>query len=231
MRRRGWLAATVAALCLVPVVGGCSDQEEPTQQVNQELSTTQATTLAQTRFKLGARGSFVARVRVGAADDVGHLEAIVSVDTVQHRAWGTLARGPRDLAVSSDIAFTPQAFAQQDQSSGSWAAAAWPDGTSTTLPLVFSLSSDRPENEQLLRQNGARYLGEQTVGSETLQVFALPTATGTQGTTHLLLDGKGNLKRLENSRVNLSIDVLGRPAAALPDVVAPLLPDVKSSTP
>lgn len=228
MKRRALAGAVL--LLLAPTLAGCSGEDETPAAVDQELTSEQAITLAQTRFKLGAQGSFVARLQVGGPEDTGHLEAIVTVDTVQHQAWGTLNRGPRDLAVTSEVAFNPQAFAQADPTTHAWVSAPWPDGTSTTLPLLFALSSDRPENEQLMRQNGARYLGTRSVDGASLEVFALPTANGTQGTTRLLLDDSGSLKRLENPVVKVTIDVLDQPAEPRPKGVAPLLPSVTSPT-
>lgn len=216
MRRR---APLVAAL-VVGLLGlaGCGDDgPAPLSEEGTALTNDQALALAQTRFRLAAEGPFVVRVRVGDVEDVAHLEATATVDPGTHRAWGEVSRGPADLAVAEPGAWTPQEYWHAVD--GTWQPSAWPDGHQAPLLLVFGLSADRPENEQLLRQSAARFLGTQQVDGETLEVYRLASESAA-GRTRLWLDAEGDLTRLDNGTDDLVVEVLEDEATAEPAELA-----------
>ncbi len=191
MRRA--LLAVAAVTAAVLVLTGCQSTLSETGEV---LTTEQSEMLAQTRFQVAAAGQQVLEISILPADDVDHLALDVTYDPSTHAAWGTMLRGPEDLAVEETIAFTPEVFAQLQ--GGQWANVALADGPSPALAVVFALSADRPENAQLLRQSDARYLGSLDVEGEAQQVFRLPSADGESAArTRLWLDEDGRLQRLD----------------------------------
>jgi len=187
------LALTVACALLSGCAGGLSEEGEA-------LTPEQAEQLANARFQLSTLDAFVVEISVGEADDVEHLAARVTVDPADHVAWGTLSRGPEKLAVDTDIIMSPALYATGDD--GAWQAQEW-SGEAATLPIVFSLSTDRPENASLLRQSDARFLGTE----DDLDVFRLPSEAGDgSAMSRLWLDGN-HISRLDTTTGALSIEI------------------------
>lgn len=223
MRRRALVGASAALLAAASLaLGGCSSPAAPSSPngEGEQLSSAQALQLAQARFRLGSSGTFSADVRSGQADDVKHYTARLTVDTSEHRAWGTLLRGPEKLAVSEDVALSPsEVIKRQD---GTWV----PGANAAGLQLVFSLASDRPENEQLLRQSGARYLGDARVGETPTSVFRLPSGAQDTGRSRLWVDADGDIKRLDDGSEDFAVDVVEREPTKEPADAADLLSDL-----
>lgn len=187
------LALTVACALLSGCAGGLSEEGEA-------LTPEQAEQLANARFQLSTLDAFVAEVSVGDTDDVDHLAARITVDPTDHVAWGTLSRGPEKLAVDTDIIMSPALYATGGE--GAWQAQEW-SGEAATLPIVFSLSTDRPENASLLRQSDARFLGTE----DDLDVFRLPSEAGDgSAMSRLWLDGN-RISRLDTTTGALSIEI------------------------
>lgn len=182
-------AVAASALLLTGCHAGLSDTGEP-------LTIEQSEMLAQTRFQVASRGEVVLEISVLADDDVSHLDLTVTLDPVEHLAWGTMARGPEDIAATENVVISPELFATD--ASGDWRTASFDQGPSPALAVVFSLGADRPENAQLLRQSDARYLGTGELDGETLSVFRLPSADGSSAaSTRMWLDADGRLRRLD----------------------------------
>ena len=205
LRRAGSWAAALAlgSVLLAGCSSGLSDEGEA-------LSIEQSENLAQARFQLGVQDAFGAEVSIGAADDTGHLDADLTVDTATHTAWGTLERGPQGLAVQEQVVLSAQGYAVLD-SSNTWNTYPWGKQAPQGLAVVFSLAADRPENAQLLRQSDARYLGSAKPGDgqdgKELDVYRLPTAEGTDDAhTRLWLDGT-ELRRLDDTDGGLVITI------------------------
>lgn len=194
MRRVG---AFVVALALVVLVSACSGGLSET---GEPLTVEQSEQLAQARFQLSTVGEYVATVVVGADDDLNHFVADLTVDASDQVAWGTLSRGPEGLAVQERILLGPGGYAVEQ--SGVWNPSPWATGGLSLLSLVFSLTADRPENAQLLRQSDAAYLGTQ----DGLDVFRLPSAEGSAGGTRFWLR-EGELVRLDDGSDALSVTV------------------------
>ncbi len=190
LRRVGAFAAVAALALLSGCSAGLSESGEPLTQV-------QAEQLAQARFALSTADTFTAEIRRGDPDDVDHEVADVTVDTVRHRAWGTRERGPADLAVSEEIAFSPDAVATRADG-GQWQVVPVDAAASGAFGVVFGLVADRPENSQLLQQSDARHLGRAEVDGDECDVYRLPTAEGAGDTsTRLWLDETGAVRRLD----------------------------------
>lgn len=181
--------AAALAVVLATTVAGCapalSDSGEP-------LTIDQSETLAQVRFQQAAAGVAVFDIVIGAEDDLDHLVADVTVDFENLLAWGSVDRGPEGIAVTEDIAFSPEVYVV-DVGSG-WRQGAAP---SPLLSVVFALADDRPENAQLLRQSDARYLGTADDGGEILRVFRMPSAGDEPARTRMWLDEDGGLRRMD----------------------------------
>lgn len=181
--------AGALAVVLATTIAGCapalSDSGEP-------LTIEQSETLAQVRFQQAAAGVAVLEIAIGADDDLDHLVADVTVDFENLLAWGTVERGPEGIAVTEDIAFSPELYVV-DAGSG-WQRGASP---SPLLSVVFALADDRPENAQLLRQSDARYLGTADDGGDTLHVFRMPSAGDAPARTRMWLDEDGGLRRMD----------------------------------
>lgn len=191
MRR---LIAAVAALAAsVVLLTGC---QSGLSETGEPLTIEQSEVLAQTRFQVASRGEVALEISVLPADDIDHLAFDVTLDPEGAAAWGTMSRGPEDLAVDEAVAFTPEAFASL--SNGQWQAVSFAEGPSAALAVIFSLGADRPENAQLLRQSDATYLGTVDVDGEQQQVFRLPSVDGEGGaSTRMWLDEDGRLQRLD----------------------------------
>lgn len=168
-RAAAWSAVILLGLCLVGCAPKLSDDGTP-------LTIEQSQTLASVRFALYAHGDFTAHVSALPDDDVDHLDAALTVDPAAHRAWGTVARGPADLAEKQRLLLTPDGAATGH--GGDWSPAELSSAQLGTLRTVFSLASDRPENAQLLRQGAARYLGTSEAGGDEAEVYRLPSSEG-----------------------------------------------------
>ncbi|GAB3598070.1 hypothetical protein [Microbacterium tumbae] len=190
MRRPIAVAGLLAvALALTGCRAGLSEAGEP-------LTIEQSEMLAQARFRVATEGARVLEISIGAAGDIDHLELDVTYDPVSDAAWGTMLRGPEGLAVTERVAFSPDAFAQL--AGGEWTVGDLAAGPSPMLAVVFVLSSDRPENAQLLRQSDARFLGSVDVDGEHQQVYRMPSADGgSVATSRLWLDEDGRMRRVD----------------------------------
>lgn len=190
--RRVLLVIAAAAASVVLLTGcqtGLSDTGEP-------LTVEQAEMLAQTCFQVASAGDVVLEISALPADDVSHLDLTITLDPVEHLAWGDMDRGPEGIAVTENVVFSPELFATD--ASGEWLTTSFDQGPSTALAVIFSLGADRPENAQLLRQSDARYLGVEEVDGEEMSVFRLPSVDGTStATTRMWLDADGGLRRLD----------------------------------
>lgn len=182
-------ATAALAVVLATTIAGCapalSGSGEP-------LTIDQSETLAQVRFQQAAAGTAVFDITIGEVDDLDHLTASVTVDFESLLAWGSIERGPEGIAVTEEIAFSPELYVV-DTGSG------WQQGASPSplLPIVFVLADDRPENAQLLRQSDARYLGTADDGGEALHVFRMPSAGDEPARTRMWLDEDGALRRMD----------------------------------
>ncbi|MGW9114984.1 hypothetical protein [Microbacterium sp. NPDC055683] len=218
MRR---LRTARAALLLVPALllsacgAGLSETGEP-------LTLEQSEALAQARFQLATESPFVAVVASGAEDDVDRVVAELTVDAEDTLAWGTLERGPEGIEVVEDILLSAEGYATR--TSDGWTVQPWTSGGASALAIVFSLTADRPENAQLLRQSDAAYLGEQ----DSLAAYRLPAEDGAgSGVTRLWLDDEGRIARLDTAAGGFTVDI---DREAVPEPRPAELDDILGST-
>jgi len=188
----------------------------------QALSIEQSEQLAQARFQLSTVDTFTASVSAGSSDATDHYAADLTVDTSKHQAWGTLHRGPAKLAVDQPVMLDATRLATLTD--GTWRVDASQGSEFSALPITLSLVADRPENAQLLRQSGARYLGSQDLDGTELGVYRLPADDGGTGQTRLWLNDAGQLKRLDNGAGTLTIDLTGATPEPRPAAFAEVLP-------
>lgn len=187
------VAALAAAAAVIVVLTGC---QSGLSETGEPLTIEQADTLAQTRFQLASRDQVVLDVSALPDDDVSHLELTVTLEPAANLAWGTMERGPADLAVTENVAFSHEFFSTEE--GGSWRTVDFDAGPNRGLAVIFALGSDRPENAQLLRQSGTTYLGTTEVDGEELSVFKVPSEDAATTTfTRLWLDEDGALRRLD----------------------------------
>jgi len=205
--RAAWAGAVLSAVLLLTGCGGGLSAD------GEALTLDQSEALAQVRFRLAAQGDGVIELTAGDADAVDHVAGTLTLDFDDGVAWGELARGPEGIAVTEQVAFTPDLYLVR--TAGGWQRTTAP---SPMLRVVFGLGSDRPENAQLLRQSDARYLGTAEDAGRTLQVFRAPSADGAPARTRLWVDDDGALRRLDagDDRTLVIRPVDEEPAARIP---------------
>lgn len=171
MTRRTFIIAA-GSLALVSLAA-CSATEDPTPQPS-ELTLEQAELLATFRFKnyLAEQVSYQIT-----GPDTFPVSGTVVLDTQAHTGRGRVSAGdaPDSLVVwGQQSVFTcVDAAAWEDLASWSGRDIGQSDIDSFLLMLLL-LSSDRPENAQLLQQSGAVWLGTETVNGVECDVFTGP---------------------------------------------------------
>lgn len=221
-------ACASAGLIAMLLLSACGAGNPELSEHGEALTVAQADALASTRFRLAADGPFTARVSGGSADAVDRYEANVTVDPETHRAWGTVERGPEGLAIAEEVVFSPDAYLARNGDS-------WQPGMppSPNFVLLFSLSADRPENSQLLRQSQTRYLGDVVDGGREFSVYRISENGGGTSSTRLWLDDAGDLHRLDAGDdasfvVTVRTDSKQQPPRAL-DALLPPVPDASGT--
>lgn len=198
-RLRGALAlALTAGLLLTGCTGG--DPSAPngsTSSANADgprnLSQTDAERLGVLRFRNFDAGVRSIDVHIPASGTSPALRVVGWIDFVAHAGYASVSEGPADLAVVTGyVAWTGDAIALQPAQVGAepgeapalpinhdgWSAAPLdPEQSSltSTLSLLLSLGSDRPENSSLLLQSDAAWLRTETVDGTAVDVFAGPS--------------------------------------------------------
>lgn len=106
-----------------------------------------------------------------------------------------------------------------------WTTRQWQQGADldTALQLILDLSSDRPENAQLVRQSGASVLRRDMIGGQSVTVFAGPPEAGSATAhTRYWISDTGTLRRFEalidGSSTWTRVDLATGPAAPIPHI-------------
>lgn len=157
------------------------------------LSQTDAERLGVLRFRNFDAGVRSIDVRIPASGTSPALRVVGWIDFVAHTGYASVSEGPDDLAVVTGyVAWTGDAIALQPAQVGTepgeapalpiehngWSAAPLDPEQSiltSTLSLLLSLGSDRPENSSLLLQSDAAWLRTETVDGTAVDVFAGPS--------------------------------------------------------
>src|SRR5690606_2753477 len=102
--RAAWAGAVLSAVLLLTGCGGGLSAD------GEALTLDQSEALAQVRFRLAAQGDGVIELTAGDADAVDHVAGTLTLDFDDGVAWGELARGPEGIAVTEQVAFTPDLY-------------------------------------------------------------------------------------------------------------------------
>lgn len=210
--RRTLLSVLLAAV-VVPLVAGCSHTAtaKPTTGssavVARPLNSDEADLLAVTRFNayrakvLSVTGTIVGG---SAAADVALRGWI---DTVNGQGYGLIrpSQGGGFLTVWNSTQISAQDYTGSapplPRPQAGWSSTTLKAGDSALAAaqlVLLGLSSDRPDNPQLLIQNGAKWQGTGTVDGVKVIITSGPLAAGaTVSNLRYWIDSSGRLRRLQ----------------------------------
>lgn len=218
--RRWWLvggalALLLAVLATVLLVRG-RDPEGPLP-----LTAEQANQLALVRFRNFEAGAVEFSTVVPAAGGTASLDGVVDYRAEAGFAAGVITDQPgllqwngSTLLLWPDVGdgrTLPDRAPDTEAISRPLSASA--SDVDVVLVLLASLAADRPENAQLLQQSDARWLREDVVDGEPVQVFAGPSpsdrSAGTGQPLTYWLDASGRARRVgvQLPSGNVSIDL------------------------
>ncbi len=199
------LGAVIAAL-LWGAACGASEGGDPggttapgsvpgTTMPGSPLTLSQATTLAQTLFENydGGGASITATIPYGPA---ATFRFVGDIDWHEHRGHGQLETVFADGRPhqTTEVTWTRDAVSTTDAQGTASTHALDPKSSPLDRVLAFldSLSSDRPENAQLLQQSDATYLGSEGAGTDAVDHFRAGART-----TYWVRVGDGRMVRAE----------------------------------
>lgn len=182
MRGRRGAAVCVAMLLAAAVLAGCSSghRDEPAP-----LTDAQAEQLSLARFTTYQLGTVALDTRFTMDGTATELAGWVDFPAGVAYAEAIQDGVPRNLLIwtlttvalkqTSRTATTPPL--PQPPLDGTWGTATIHTAQSELqqiLVVILSLGDDRPDNAELVRQNGARYLRNDRIGGQTMTVYAVP---------------------------------------------------------
>ncbi|GHJ39766.1 hypothetical protein [Streptomyces sp. TS71-3] len=194
--------AVVATLLLT---GG-----DPESRVPRALTPDEANQLAITRFRnYEAHGRAVTITVPGSA---GGLVVTGSVDYRRKLGYGVVHGTGRDTSSDGLIEWTATSVLVHPMANAPARAPASPPGPGwytrplqssgssldSSLAIALSLGSDRPDNAQLLPQNGAAWWGRDQVGGHRVDVMTGPSSrdrSGTAGNVRYWIGSDGTMYR------------------------------------
>ncbi|MFF8812398.1 hypothetical protein [Streptomyces pactum] len=200
-------AVTVAAAFLIGDDGSGSDGPRP-------LTADEASRLAMTRFRnYQAQGRAVTITVPGTA---GELTVTASVDYRRKVGYGVVHGTGRARSSDGLIRWTPTSVRVRPMADAPAHAPASPPGPGwherpllssgsamdTSLSIALGLGGDRPDNAELLAQNGAAWWGRERVDGRRLDVMAGPSSpdrSGTAGNVRYWIDSEGTMYRVRVS--------------------------------
>ena len=175
------------------------------------LTPDEANRLAITRFRNYQAGGRAVTITV--PNTGGGLVVTGSVDYRAKLGYGVVHGTGRDT--SSDgliqwttttvlvhpMANTPASAPAAPPASGWFSRPLQPSGSSldSSLAIALSLGADRPDNAELLPQNGATWVGQDQVGGHQVDVMTGPrthSASGAAGEVRYWIDPAGTLRRV-----------------------------------
>ncbi|WP_245617401.1 hypothetical protein [Amycolatopsis taiwanensis] len=182
----GVAGATVATFL---VIGGDSGPAGP-----RALTSDEANRLAITRFRNYQAGGRAVTITVPNA--AGGLVIKGSIDYRGKLAYGVVHGAGRDTSSDGLIEWTAATVLVHPMANTPAEAPASPPGSDwvsrplqtsgsaldTSLAIALGLGSDRPDNAQLLPQNGATWIGQDQMGGHPVDVMTGPSANGKPGT-------------------------------------------------
>jgi hypothetical protein len=200
----GIAAATVAAFL---VIGNGSGPAGP-----RALTPDEANRLAITRFRNYQTGGRAVTITVPST--AGGLVITGSIDYRAKLGYGVVHGTGRDTSSDGLIEWTAAIVLVHPMSNTPADAPASPPGSDwysrplqtsgssldTSLAIALSLGSDRPDNAELLPQNGAAWTGQDQVDGHQVEVMTGPSAgakSGTAGTVRYWIDSDGTMYRVQ----------------------------------
>ncbi|MFI0814925.1 hypothetical protein ACH4TX_05625 [Streptomyces sp. NPDC021098] len=199
------------------VIGGGSDPSGP-----RALTTDEADRLAMTRFRnYEARGRAVTITVPGTA---GGLTVTGSVDYRGKVGYGVVHGTGRETSSDGLIQWTAASVFVRPMANAPAHAPASPprsgwygrplqsSGSSldSSLAIALSLGSDRPDNAQLMPQNGAAWWGRDQVDGHRVDVMTGPSSRDRSGTANRVRYWVGSDSTMY--RVRVSVGSASRPA-------------------
>jgi hypothetical protein len=213
--RRRWLrprwaiavigGAAVAVTAFL-VAGGNSAPTGP-----RALTSDQANRLAITRFRNYQAGGRAVTITVPGT--AGGLVITGSIDFRDKLGYGAVHGTGRDTSSDGLIEWTATTVFVHPMTNAPADAPAWPPGSGwygrplqrfgssldTSLAIALSLGSDRPDNAELLPQNGAVWVGQDRLDGHQVDVMTGPSAhaaSGTQDTVRYWIGSDGTMYRV-----------------------------------
>ncbi|WP_159621115.1 hypothetical protein [Ruania rhizosphaerae] len=200
-----------SVLLSVAVVTGCSDGDpSPSQEeAPRPLTSEELDRLAVSRFVLYQTETVEVQATVSGQQPVTFNGW---VDVADGLGYGVVVTPNGGQGGAFLTAWTDQEVSAQD-TSGTSAPLPPPESGWQTMPLdpdtstlaaaqvlLVSLAADRPENSQLLAQNGAQWLGAGTVDGVVVDIMSGPVEPGASGGSSSFrywIDDDGSLLRVE----------------------------------
>ncbi len=191
--RARWVAAAIGgvgvAVATVLVLDSGSDSTGP-----RALTSDQANLLAVTRFRNYQAGGRA--VTIDVPGTAGGLTITGSIDYRGGRGYGAVRGTGRDTSSDGLIAWTATTVSVHPMANPPAKAPARPPesgwynrplqryGSSldSTLSIALKLGSDRPDNAELLPQNGAAWVGRDRLDGHRVDIMTGPRARATSGT-------------------------------------------------
>ncbi|WP_424184527.1 hypothetical protein ACOBQX_21835 [Actinokineospora sp. G85] len=229
----GLAAAVAVALCIVWGKESASPRALTADEVER---------LAITRFRNFEAGGRAVTITV--PDAAGGLVITGSVDYRNRLGYGVVRGTGRNTSGDGLIEWTPSAVLVHPMEEAPTRAPDVPPATGwhqrplqtvgstldTTLAIVLGLGSDRPDNAQLLPQNGAAWIGRDQVNGHPVDVVVGPDArgrAGAPGSVRYWLGPDGTMHRVraevasEPEPVVIDFDTHNRAAVPLVPGAAP----------
>jgi type II secretory pathway pseudopilin PulG len=209
-RRRWVLVAAIGvvavAAAVVAVLAGGSGPTGP-----RALTSDEANRLAITRFRNYQAGGRAVTITVPSAG--GGLVITGSVDYRAKLGYGVVHGSGRDTSSDGLVQWTASTVLVHPMANAPAAAPATPPGSGwfsrplqsagssldSALAIALSLGSDRPDNAELLPQNGATWVGQDEVAGHQVDVLTGPrtrAVTGTAGDVRYWIGSDGTAYRV-----------------------------------
>ncbi|GAA0622464.1 hypothetical protein GCM10010174_46750 [Kutzneria viridogrisea] len=178
------------------------------------LTSDEANRLAITRFRNYQAGGRAVRITVPGT--AGQLVITGSVDYRTKLGYGVVHGTGRDTSSDGLIEWTAETVLVHPMANAPADAPASPPGADwhsrplqtsgssldSSLAIALSLGGDRPDNVELLQQNGAGWVGQDQLGGHQVDVMTGPSAgakPGTAGTVRYWIGSDGTMYRVQAS--------------------------------
>src|SRR2546423_564863 len=208
----GVIAIAVAVTGILIATGGSGDSSG-----HRTLTSDEANRLALTRFRNYEAGGRAVTITVPTT--AGGLVVVGSIDYRAKRGYGVVHGAGRDTSSDGLIEWTATSVLVDPMPDAPATAPASPPTTGwvsrplqqagnsldSSLAIALSLGDDRPDNAQLLPQNGAAWVGRDRVAGRDVDVMSGPAAVrrapggapGPAGTVRYWVGSDGTMYRVE----------------------------------